>query len=351
MSGVVKAVGKVFKGVAKAVTGAVKWIGNNWQYVALAAAAVYTGGLAAGAWGAVGGSAAVAGEAGATAAEIGGGAAAAGGAMTAGEAAAAMATPGLEALGAGAATVGASADIATAAMMATPGLEAIGAGSSIAASGGELGTGAFSGLLGNMVTQGPDAAMTSATNSWWDPNKSFMGNVSSDVTHAAKSAGNYLFGGSSSGGAGAAGGAGGAGGSGGISGLLGSYAKTQLLSTGLQMLGAYEMNKPRAPQNYSGYTPGGGGGGIGMHTINNGFGLAAGGTEPAPSGVPNALIPNNTPWGGNAGGTAPGASLSNSGLKSAAQQPGNIGQAAANQVGVGGLIPQGAVNYMGGGNG
>lgn len=344
MSGVVKAVGKVFKGVAKAVTGAVKWVANNWQYVALAAAAVYTGGLAMGAWGAVGGAAATAGSAGAVAAE-------AGGALTAGEAAAAMATPGLEALGVGAATTMGAADIGAAAMMATPGLEAIGMGTEVASGASELGTGAFSGLLADAVTQGPANAMTQAASSWWDPNKSFLGNVGSDVSHAASSVKNALFGTSGSQGV-VTGTQAAASGSGGISGLLGSYGKMQLLSTGLQMLGNYEMAKPRAPQNYSGRTPGGGGGGIGMHTTNGGFGLATGGSEAAPSGVPNALIPNNTPWGGNAGGTAPGASLSDQSLKSAASQPGNVGQAVANQVGVGGLIPQGAVNFMGaGGNG
>jgi hypothetical protein len=79
-----------------------------------------------------------------------------------------------------------------------------------------------------------------------------------------------------------------------------------------------------------------------MHTVNGGFGLAAGGTENPPSGVPSQLQPNPQAeqFGGSSGGIAPVAPPNGA--------P-NLQQTVANSAGVGGLIPQGAVNYMKGG--
>lgn len=104
--------------------------------------------------------------------------------------------------------------------------------------------------------------------------------------------------------------------------------------------GAYKMNQPHAPANFSGRTPGGGGGGLGIHTVNGGFGLAAGGAEAPPSGVPSQLMPN-----------AQAEQLGGSGGLTRASPPPmaggpNIQQTVANQAGVGALIPQGSVNFM-----
>lgn len=110
------------------------------------------------------------------------------------------------------------------------------------------------------------------------------------------------------------------------------------------MVGSYLASKPVPPNNYSGRGPNGGVG-IGMHTINGGFGLAAGGSTPAPTGVPGSMIP---PAGS---ATPPGANLSASASNQAGgagtSTPGNIGQTVANSAGVGGLVPQGAQNFMG----
>lgn len=111
----------------------------------------------------------------------------------------------------------------------------------------------------------------------------------------------------------------------------------------ISAVGAYKMSQPRAPANFSGRTPGGGGAGLGMHTVNGGFGLAAGGSEKPPAGVPNQLIPN-----------AQSEQLGGSGGLTRATPPvagsPNLQQTVANQAGVGGLIPQGAVNFMKGPN-
>lgn len=112
-----------------------------------------------------------------------------------------------------------------------------------------------------------------------------------------------------------------------------------LVSGSIQAFGAYKASQPKPPQNFSGRTPGGGGGGLGMST--NGFGLTAGGSTPPPTGVPSALIPN-----------AQSESLGGSGGLASVTPPNgapNIQQTVANQAGFGGLIPQGSVNYMKGG--
>lgn len=116
--------------------------------------------------------------------------------------------------------------------------------------------------------------------------------------------------------------------------LLGRVA-----GTAISAYGAYKMNLPRAPANYSGRTPGGGGGGLGMHTGANGFGLIAGGSQAPATGVPNQLMPNaQAEQLGGSGGLARSA-------PPVAGSP-NLQQTVANQAGVGALIPQGSVNFM-----
>ena len=114
-----------------------------------------------------------------------------------------------------------------------------------------------------------------------------------------------------------------------------------LVKTAFDAVGAYMTANPPPPRNFGGFGPNGGAG-LGMHTTNGGFGLAAGGSTPAPSGVPQALVPPP----GSA--TPPGAGLSNAAnltLSNNGQAPANIGQSVANNAGVGGLVPQGAVNF------
>lgn len=128
---------------------------------------------------------------------------------------------------------------------------------------------------------------------------------------------------------------------------LGSLSKLMLgqmigglVSGTIQAVGAYKASQPKPPANFSGRTPGGGGGGLGMST--NGFGLTAGGSTPPPTGVPSALKPNAlSEQLGGSGGLAPMAPPNGA--------P-NLQQTVANSAGVGGLIPQGAVNYMKGPN-
>lgn len=129
-------------------------------------------------------------------------------------------------------------------------------------------------------------------------------------------------------------------------GLLMGEMLGRLGGAAISAYGAYKMNQPHAPANFSGRTPGGGGGGLGIHTVNGGFGLAAGGAEAPPSGVPSQLMPN-----------AQAEQLGGSGGLTRASPPPmaggpNIQQTVANQAGVGALIPQGSVNFMKGpGNG
>lgn len=109
-----------------------------------------------------------------------------------------------------------------------------------------------------------------------------------------------------------------------------------LLSGAVQAYGAYKASLPRPPANFSGRSPGGGGAGLGMST--NGFGLTAGGSTPPPTGVPSQLQPNpQAERLGGSGGLAPVAPPNGA--------P-NLQQTVANGAGVGGLIPQGSVNYM-----
>jgi hypothetical protein len=123
---------------------------------------------------------------------------------------------------------------------------------------------------------------------------------------------------------------------------MSSFEKIMLMKSAVDMASGYL--RPTSQQQFSGATPNGGGFHLGMHTTNGGFSLSPGGSEPAPSGVPGALLPNQpAPSVGSAGqysalGGAPLAGYA---------QPGNLGQAAANSAGIGGLVTQGAVNYMG----
>lgn len=131
-----------------------------------------------------------------------------------------------------------------------------------------------------------------------------------------------------------------------LSKLMMAQMVSGLVTGGIQALGSYEASKPKPPANFSGRTPGGGGGGLGMTSTNGGFGLAAGGSTPAPSGVPSALQPNAQAEA--LGGSGGGVNISQPPTGQAGGGP-NIQQTVANQAGFGGLIPQGAVNYMKGG--
>lgn len=376
MSGVVHAVGKVFKGVVHAAKGVVNWIGDHWKTIAIAAAVVYAGGLASGAWGS---------DASAAAAEGGGAAAGEAGAEAA---TASMSDSGIVAgggiLAEGAPTISTSAD--TAASVFSAGGVAAGGGAldsgSIAAGGGILaenapsiadsgtalsGTGgAFTAALGQYASEPNFAAdqivsgATSTTGStWWDQSKSFVDNMRTD---ASRVKGNMFDGGAYTdykGGvqtaAGTASNAGqvigpssvsGAATGGGDSGWS-TLAKMQMASTVLKMVSGYYAGKAQyaPPRNFSGRGPGGGAG-LGMHTSADGFSLIPGGQQGPSLGPPDALRangvlpPQQSPF-----------SLSDAGVASnSGSKPANIGQTVANQAGVGGLIPQGAVNYMGGGN-
>lgn len=135
-----------------------------------------------------------------------------------------------------------------------------------------------------------------------------------------------------------------------VTGGMSSFEKIMLLKSAVDMASGWAANTPRTQPQFYGHTPGGGGSGLGFHTINNGFGLAYGGHEPSPGGVPDVLRPPGTAPLPTAGDYA--SSLSNAALQSSGgSTTGNLGQAAANQAGVGGLVPQGAVDYMGNGNG
>ena len=306
MSGIIHAIGKVFHTVTHVVGHWFHEAATHWQYVALAAAAVYTGGAALGYWGAGSGVAAT----------------------TAG-------TVGTDVLTSNIAAT-------TAATAAGTGTSLIGAGGiasaipEVAAAGGTIGGAAaaapFAALASNVATSGSAATGTqSFLGSLWTGAKAVGSDIVSGASKVAGGVSNF-FGMGTTGAAGAAGGG------------MASWAKMQLLSTGLQMVGSYLASKPVPPNNYSGRGPNGGVG-IGMHTINGGFGLAAGGSTPAPTGVPGSMIP---PAGS---ATPPGANLSASASNQAGgagtSTPGNIGQTVANSAGVGGLVPQGAQNFMG----
>lgn len=291
MSGILHAIGKVFHAVGHAVEGAVKWVAHNWEYIALAAAAVYTGGLALGWWG---GAAAAAGGAAGGATELAGGGFA-GGVFGSGGA-----------LAEGTATELAGGGIA----------------GGVFGSGGALADSPATAMAVNAASGGGAAASNSMVGSWWNAAKGAVSDVGGKVASAAK----WFTTGDS----------------------MAVYGKMQLLGTALNMAGAYMASKPRAQMQFSGRNPHGQGAGVGMHTTNGGFGLAPGGSTPAPSGVPGALLPPGTqpPQGQNA---APGATLSDAANAnpSGNSTVGNIGQTVANQAGVGGLVPQGAVDFMG----
>jgi hypothetical protein len=180
----------------------------------------------------------------------------------------------------------------------------------------------------------PPGGNTPAPDTAGPPGPSFLDRVGTGVRH--------FFSGTPAG-ANTAGGAGGAGGSGAAAGGLSSTTKLMLLQGGLQVA-SQMLNKPVPQMSYAGVNARGNGPGLNIHTINGGFGLAVGGNpEAAPTGVPANLRP---------GGLAPnsGAALSNAAITSgnSTSTAGNLGQTVANSAGIGGLVPQGAVNYMGG---
>lgn len=300
MSGIVHAVGKVFSGVAHAVGHIVHEVATHWQEVAIAAAAVYTGGLALGVWGgasaAAGGVAAAGSGAGAFTAASDGGAlladgsglagasglsVAGGSALTAGELAGSTVAPELAA-GSGLVAANAVADPATA-------------------------------LLASTTTQGAAQGSTSFMGSIFNGVKTAASAVGSGISDVAK----FLGGGNTGMGMGL------------------------LIKGAFDAVGAYMTANPPPPRNFGGFGPNGGAG-LGMHTVNGGFGIAAGGSTPAPAGVPNGL---KAPAGS---GASPGTNLSNAANLTLSNPTGgapNIGQTAANNAGVGGLVPQGAVNF------
>lgn len=297
MSGVVHAVGKVFSGITHAVGHIVHEVATHWQEVALAAAAVYTGGLALGVWGGASGAAAAAGSGAFTAASDGG------------------------ALLANGAGLSGASGLAGASAVAGAGTAAELAGGTVAP---ELTVG--SGLVSASMTAAPATALlaSTATQGATAGSSSFLGSVFSGLKTAAgaigggiKDVASFMGGGNTAMG-------------------MGLLAKTAF-----DAVGAYMTANPPPPRNFGGFGPNGGAG-LGMHTVNNGFGLAAGGSTPAPSSVPKALVPPP----GSA--TPPGAGLSNAAnltLTNNGQAPANIGQTVANNAGVGGLVPQGAVNF------
>lgn len=128
-----------------------------------------------------------------------------------------------------------------------------------------------------------------------------------------------------------------------VTGGMSSFEKIMLLKSAVDMASGWMANQPRTQPQFSGRGPGGGGAGMGIHSINGGFGLAAGGHEPSPSGVPDILRPPGSPTAGAYAGSLSDAALQSNG----GGNPGNLGQTVANQAGVGGLVPQGAVDYMG----
>jgi hypothetical protein len=133
-------------------------------------------------------------------------------------------------------------------------------------------------------------------------------------------------------------------------GMLGEMGKAVLIQGGLQMASAL-LTKPQAQMQYAGVNSKGQGAGLGIHTINSGFGLATGGSEPSPEGVPSNL---KMGAGAMTAGAYTGSQLSNAAIAGGggvSGTAGNLGQTVANSAGIGGLVPQGAVNYMGNPNG
>lgn len=306
MSGVVHAVGKVFSGITHAVGHIVHEVATHWQEVALAAAAVFTVGTALGVWGGTTAAAAAAGSGGFTALSNGG-ALLANGSGLAG-------ASGLAATGAGSLTAGELAGSTVAPELAVGGTAA--AGSAAAASGlvaASLPADPYTSAVAATSTQGASAGSTSFLGSIFNGVKAVGGAIGSGVKDVAT----FMGGGKP------------------------ALGMGMLVKTAFDAVGAYMTANPPPPRNFGGFGPNGGAG-LGMHTTNGGFGLAAGGSTPAPSGVPNALLPPP----GSA--TPPGAGLSNAAnltLSNNGQAPANIGQTVANNAGVGGLVPQGAVNF------
>ena len=295
MSGVVHAVGKVFSGITHAVGHIVHEVATHWQEVALAAAAIYTGGLALGVWGGASAAAASAGSGVFTAASDGG-ALLANGSGLAG-------ASGLAAASAGAGTAAELAGGSVASELT------VGTGLASAA----LPAAPATALLASTASQGATTGSSSFLGAIFNGAKTAVGAIGGGLKDVAS----FMGGGNA------------------------SLGMGMMIKTAFDAVGAYMTANPPPPRNFGGFGPNGGAG-LGMHTTNGGFGLAAGGSTPAPSGVPQALVPPP----GSA--TPPGAGLSNAAnltLTNNGQAPANIGQTVANNAGVGGLVPQGAVNF------
>lgn len=208
---------------------------------------------------------------------------------------------------------------------------------------GTVGQSAFTGTqaVGTVADATPGLMGTvenGASNLW-----TVIKNVATDVGHGVENVGAKLFGSSAP--VSTAGLAPGTVAPAASGGLLGDMGKAALIQGGLQMASAL-LTKPQPQMQYAGVNAKGQGAGLGIHTINSGFGLATGGGEPAPSGVPANLKPGA---GALTAGAYTGAQLSNAAIAGGqpASAPGNLGQTVANSAGIGGLVPQGAVNYMG----
>ena len=293
MSGIVHAVGSVFHAVTHAVGHIFHEVATHWEEIALVAAAVYTGGVAMGYWGA--------------------------GSAASGVAAAGATGTGLGGMGA---TVG---DMTGNALAGTVGTTL----------GGAATTAPFASLAASVATAGSAAAgTTSFLGELWNGAKTVGSTVMHGMDTVGHAVGSFFGMGAPAGAAGSA-----------ASGGMASWMKMSLLSTGMNMIGAYMASKPVPPNNFFGRGPGGGVG-IGMHAINGGFGIAPGGSTPAPKAIPPSLL---NPGGGF--NQPPSLSDAAQATPQNGQQPGNLGQTAANAAGVGGLIPQGPVNFMGNPNG
>lgn len=78
-------------------------------------------------------------------------------------------------------------------------------------------------------------------------------------------------------------------------GLLSSSLSKEMLISGLMNIGSQLLAKPQPQMQFAGVKGNGSGTVTGIHTTNGGFGLAVGGSEPAPSGVPQSILPPGSP--------------------------------------------------------
>ncbi len=320
MSGILHAIGKVFHAVAHGIGHIFHEIANHWQEVVIAAIAIYTGGLALGAWGAMGGTAAAAGS-GVAATETGTALASTAAAGTG--AVATTAVGGVATVG-GAETLGLGAGLSTNAIIAgtaatIPGTLAASAGASaLGTSLAAIGTTStpFTSMLASAATSGSQNAISGFISHAWSATKTVATNVKTEV-------GKFLFGGSAQ----------------------TQFSHMMLLKTGVDALSGYMTAHPPPPRNFYGSGPGGGHA-MGFHLTDGGFGIAIGGSTPPPTGIPNKLIPGNTSYTPPTPPTVPGISNPTVGVPS--QVSSGVPPHPVQNTGhsLGGLIPQGAVNFM-----